>query len=118
MYHRGSFREDVNKKCILYINIENGMISFIYLNYKLIILKMGRKRNSLGQFIAKDSYNTLYVEISGQVKLFKYFLVFLAISPWLFVLLFRLDIKSIFKRIIENIFGITKDETKKTNGFF
>ena len=62
---------------------------------------MGRKRNSLGQFTYKDTYNTLYVEIPGPLRLFKYFLVFLAISPWIFVLFFRVDIKSIFKGIIE-----------------
>ena len=79
---------------------------------------MGRKRNSLGQFTSKDTYNTLYVEIPRPLRLFKYFLVFLAISPWIFVLFFRVDIKSIFKVIIEKIFGINQEENKKTNGFF
>ena len=78
---------------------------------------MGRKRNALGQFTSKDTYNALYLEIPGPLRLFKYFLVFLAISPF-FVLFFRVDIKSIFKGIIEKIFGIIQEENKKTNGFF
>ena len=79
---------------------------------------MPRKRNSLGQFTAKDTYNALFIEIPGPLKLFKYFLVLLVISSWIFVLLYRVDIKSTFKRLIEGIFGINQGENKKTNGFF
>ena len=79
---------------------------------------MGRKRNALGQFISKDTYNALYLEILGPLRLFTYLFVFLSISPWIFVLFFRVDIKSIFKGIIEKIFGIIQEENKKTNGFF
>ena len=79
---------------------------------------MSRKRNSLGQFVAKDSYETLFIEVPGPLKLFKYLLVLVAISPWLFVVFFRIDIKSNFKRFVEWIFGIGGDENKKTSGFF
>ena len=30
---------------------------------------MPPKRNSLGQFVAKDSYNSLYLELPGPLKL-------------------------------------------------
>ena len=79
---------------------------------------MPQKRNSLGQFVAKDSYNSLYLELPGPLKIFKYFLILIAISPWLFVLFFRIDIRGNFKNIIEFIFGINEGETKKSNGFF
>ena len=79
---------------------------------------MPPKRNSLGQFVIKDSYNSLYLEIPGPLKLFKYFLVLLALSLWIFVLLFKIDIRGNFKNIIEWIFGINEVETKKSNGFF
>ena len=79
---------------------------------------MPRKRNSLGQFTSKDTYNSLFIEIPGPIRIFKYFLVLFAISPWIFVILFRVDMKSNFKKLIEYIFGINKEETKKANGFF
>ena len=79
---------------------------------------MPKKRNSLGKFVAKDSYNSLYLELPGPLKIFKYFLILIAISPWLFVLFFRIDIRGNFKNIIEFIFGINEGETKKSNGFF
>ena len=79
---------------------------------------MPRKRNSLGQFTSKDTYNSLFIEIPGPIKIFKYFLVLFAISPWIFVILFRVDMKSNFKKLIEYIFGINQEETKKANRFF
>ena len=79
---------------------------------------MPRKRNSLGQFTSKDTYNSLFIEIPGPTKTFKYFIVLFAISPWIFVILFRVDMKSNFKKLIEYIFGINQEETKKANGFF
>ena len=33
---------------------------------------MPRKRNSLWQFVAKDSFDTLFIEVPGHLKLFKY----------------------------------------------
>ena len=79
---------------------------------------MSWKRNNLGQFNAKDSYSSLFIEIPGPLKIFKYFLIFIALSPWIFVLFFRIDIKSNFKKLIEFIFGFNEGEAKKTNGFF
>ena len=79
---------------------------------------MPPKRNSLGKFVAKDSYNSLYLELPGPLKLFKYFVIFIAISPWIFVILFRIDVRGYFKNLIEWIFGINEGETKKSNGFF
>ena len=79
---------------------------------------MPRKRNSLGQFTSKDTYNSLFIEIPGPIKIFKYFLVLFAISPWIFVILFRVDMKSNFKKLIEYIFLLYQEETKKANGFF
>jgi len=67
---------------------------------------MGRKKNVVGQFTSKDTFIVLYSEIPGPLRLFKYILAFHAISPWIFVLFFIVDIKSIFKGIIEKIFGI------------
>ena len=79
---------------------------------------MPPKRNSFGQFVAKDSYNSLYLELPGPLKLFKYLVIFIAISPWIFVILFRIDVRGYFKNFIEWIFGINEGETKKSNGFF
>jgi len=78
---------------------------------------MPRKKNTLAQFTANDNYNTLYLEIPGPLKLFKYFLILLVISPWIFVLLYRIDINSSFKGLIGRIFGINQGENKKANGF-
>ena len=59
------------------------------------------KRNTFGQFIANDKYNSLFIEISGPIKIFKYFLVLFAISQWKFAILFRIDMKGNFKKFIE-----------------
>ena len=79
---------------------------------------MPPKRNSLGQFVAKDSYNSLYLELPGPLKLFKYLVIFIAISPWIFVILFRIDVRGYFKNFIEWIFGINEGETKNKMDFF
>ena len=79
---------------------------------------MSRKRNNLNQFFAKDSYSSLFIEVPGPLKIFKYFIIINTLSPLIFVLFFRIDINSYFKKIIEFIFGFNEGESKKINRFF
>ena len=79
---------------------------------------MPRKRNLLGQFTVNDNYNALYIEIPKHLNYLNIFLVLLAISPWIFVLLYRVDIKSAFKGLIEKNFVINQGESKKQIVFF
>ena len=38
-------------------------------------MKKCLKKETLWKFIAKDSYNSLYLELPGLLKIFKYFLI-------------------------------------------
>ena len=84
-----------------------------FLNFKL---KMSRKRNNLSQFFANDSYSSLFIEVPGPLKNFKYFIIINTLSPLIFVR--RADINSYFKKIIEFIFGFNEGEAKNINRFF
>ena len=77
---------------------------------------MPRKRNELGQYIPKN-YG-VSISLPSSISLFKYALIVFVLSPWLFVLIYRLDLKVWLYNTMENLFIINKEEGKKTNGFF
>ena len=77
---------------------------------------MPRKRNELGQYIPKN-YG-VSISLPSPISLFKYALIVFVLSPWLFVLIYRLALKVWLYNMMENLFIINKEEGKKTNGFF
>ena len=77
---------------------------------------MGRKRNKLGQYLPKD-YN-LSISFPSPLKIIKFILIALIVAPWLFIIEYRLNLKEIIQKTMENIFLIKNDDIKKSNGFF
>ena len=77
---------------------------------------MARKRNKLGQYLPKD-YN-LSISLPRPLTLIKFILIALIVAPWLFILEYRLNLKEILQKTMENIFLIKNDDIKKSNGFF
>ena len=77
---------------------------------------MGKKRNSLGQYAKED---LLVIRVPGFKKLLQYVLVLLIFSPWIYVSLFRIDIKELFLSFMNFIFKIEPKDPKATakNGF-
>ena len=84
---------------------------------------MGKKRNSKGQFIPKDN-GELNIRIPGFLKILKMVvisaIILIILSPWIFVLTFRINIKEAFGKLMEYIFigEINKDKNEKSNGYF
>ena len=77
---------------------------------------MARKRNKLGQYLPKD-YN-LSICFPRPLTLIKFILIALIVAPWIFILEYRLNLKEILQKTMENIFLIKNDDIKKSNGFF
>ena len=87
---------------------------------------MGKKRNSKGQFISKDN-GEINIRIPGLMKILKTILIsaiiLIIISPWIFVLTSRINIKEAFRKIMEYILigeynKDKKDKKEKSNGYF
>ena len=78
---------------------------------------MGKKRNSLGQYVKEDG---IVIRVPGFKKLLQYALVILIFSPWIYVLLFRIDLKELFVTFMNYVFKIEPKDPKTTtkNGFF
>ena len=78
---------------------------------------MGKKRNNLGQYVKEDG---IVIRVPGFKKLLQYVLVLLIFSPWIYVLLFRIDLKELFVTFMNYVFKIDPKEPKTTtkNGFF
>ena len=76
---------------------------------------MTRKRNKFGQYLPKD-YN-LSILFPRPLKIIKYLLIALIVSPWLFILEYRLNLKEIIQKAMESIFLIKNEDIKKSNGF-
>ena len=74
---------------------------------------MGRKRNEFGQFIKADS---LAIRVPGPSLIFQLLLLLIIISPWLYVIFFRIDAKLWFLSFINFIFKV--EEIPKKNGLF
>ena len=49
-------------------------------------------------------------------KIIKLLLILIVLSPWIFVIIFRLDIKGFVQNIMESI--LLNEQNKKANGFF
>ena len=77
---------------------------------------MKRKRNERGQYVAKDY--KMSITFPSPFIILKYLLILFIISPWLFILMYKIDFKTYIQNIMENIFLVNKEEGKKTNGFF
>ncbi len=75
---------------------------------------MGKKRNHLGQYIKEDG---LVIKIPGFQKLLQYALVLIILSPWIYVVFFRIDLKDILQNIMNYLFKIDGKSTSK-NGYF
>ncbi len=78
---------------------------------------MGKKRNSLCQYVKED---LLVIRVPGLKKLLQYAIVLLIFSPWIYVSLFRIDIKELFLSFMNYVFKIEPKDPKATakNGFF
>ena len=78
---------------------------------------MGKKRNSLFQYVKED---LLVIRVPGLKKLLQYAIVLLIFSPWIIVSLFRIDIKELFLSFMNYVFKIEPKDPKATakNGFF
>ena len=76
---------------------------------------MKRERNSMGQFIAKESSEYVTLFLPGPILLFKYLHITLVVSRIL-IISNRIN----FKYFLEFLFASKFDETeqKKSNGFF
>ena len=77
---------------------------------------MARRRNKLGQYVPNEY--RMYINIPSPFKVLKYLLIAFIVSPWIFLLFYKFEIKVWLLNLMENIFLINKDEGKKTNGFF
>ena len=77
---------------------------------------MKRKRGELELCLPKD-YD-LSISFPRPLKIIKYIIIALIVAPWLFILEYRLNLKEIFQKAMENLFLIKNDDIKKSNGFF
>lgn len=77
---------------------------------------MKRERNSMGQFIGKESSDYITLFIPGPILLFKFLLIAFVLAPWIVIIFNRIN----FKYFLEFLFvsKIDEPEQKKTNGFF
>ena len=100
--------------------------SILNLNLNIKHINMGKKRNSKGQFISKDN-GEINIRIPGLMKILKTILIsaiiLIIISPWIFVLTSRINIKEAFRKIMEYILigeynKDKKDKKEKSNGYF
>ena len=77
---------------------------------------MKKKRNERRQYFAKDF--KMPINFPSPFIILKYLLILFIISPWLFILMYKIDLKTYIQNIMENIFLVNKEDGKKTNGFF
>ena len=77
---------------------------------------MKRNRNERGQYVARDY--RMSITIPSQFIMIKYIFIIFIISPCLFILVYKIDLKNFIQNFMEKIFLINKEEAKKTNGFF
>ena len=72
---------------------------------------MPRRRNKLGQYIANDF--ELSISFPIPFRIIKFLLLVLFLSTWVFLLIYKVDLKIWFEYLMENMFTLNKDETKK-----
>ena len=78
---------------------------------------MVKKRNELGQYIRNNDFD-FSIRFPSPLKLIKYLMMILIVSPWLFILLYKLNFMDLVQKTMENLFLIKSDDPKKSNGFF
>ena len=62
---------------------------------------MKRKRNEIGQYIAKEFKMSITFPSPPFIML-KYLLILFIISPWLFILMYKIELKTYIQNIMEN----------------
>ena len=77
---------------------------------------MPRRRNKLGQYIPNDFEVSL--SFPSPFKIIKFILMALILSYWIFLLIYKVDLKVWLEYLMENMFILNKEEPKKNNGFF
>ena len=77
---------------------------------------MKRERNSMGQFIAKESSEHVTLFLTGPILLFKFLLIALVLARWILIISNRINFKYFLKFLFASKFDET--EQKKSNGFF
>ena len=78
---------------------------------------MPKKRNELGQYIRNNDYK-VSICLPGPLTIIKYLLIVLIVSPWLFILTYKLSLMDLIQKTMENIFLVKNEDGKKSNGFF
>ena len=78
---------------------------------------MPKKRNELGQYIRNNNYK-VSICLPSPLTIIKYLLIVLIVSPWLFILTYKLSLMDLIQKTTENIFLIKNEDGKKSNGFF
>ena len=78
---------------------------------------MPQKRNELGQYIRNNDYK-VFICLPGPLTIIKYLLIVLIVSPWLFILTYKLSLMDLIQKTMENIFLVKNEDGKKYNGFF
>ena len=78
---------------------------------------MVKKRNELGKYIRNNDFY-FSIHFPSQLKLIKYLIIILIVSPLLFILLYKLNFMDLVQKTMGNLFLIKNDDPKKSNGFF
>ena len=79
MCHKGSFREDINEKCILYKNADNGIkhvinewmqkiIEYHYYSKKFSYAKTETKKDNRGIKLIKEFLLTMYKKFGAVIN--------------------------------------------------
>ena len=69
---------------------------------------MPRRGNKLGQYVANDF--ELSISFLSSLKIIKFLLLVLILSPWVFLLIYKVDLKIWFECLMENMFAINKEK--------
>ena len=75
------------------------------------------KKNELGQYIRNNNYK-VSICLPDPLTIIKYLLIVLIVSPWLFILTYKLSLMDLIQKTMENIFIVKNEDEKKSNGFF
>ena len=77
---------------------------------------MSRRRNKLGQYVPNDL--ELSISFPNPIKIAKFILIVLILSPWVFLLIHKEDLKIWFEYLMENMFIKIKRNQKKIMASF
>ena len=83
---------------------------------------MKKQRNELGQF-TRENYDFV-IKIPGPVTIFRAFVIIFLLSPWIFIIFYKLNVFQLFQVLMENMLSLShgaehiEENGKKTSGFF